>query len=68
LDTTIQKQTQITVNKTCTLLQTTGGKDEPNIVSMRKPQHGSQNAKTHNRTTQKYWKDEQHGSHQKSWG
>ena len=23
------------VNKTCTLLQTTGGKDEPNIVLMR---------------------------------
>ena len=39
LDTTIQKQTQITVNKTCTLPQTTGGKDEQNIVSMRKPQH-----------------------------
>ena len=35
LDTTIQKQTQITVNKTCTLPQTTGGKDEQNIVSMR---------------------------------
>ena len=24
------------INKTCTLLQTTGGKDEPNIVLMRK--------------------------------
>jgi len=24
------------VNKTCALLQTTGGKDEPNIVCMRK--------------------------------
>ena len=27
------------VNKTCALLQTTGGKDEPTIVCMRKSQH-----------------------------
>jgi hypothetical protein len=44
------------VNKTWALLQTTGGKDEPNIVFMRKwsrkSQHGIQNVKTHNRTTQ----------------
>jgi hypothetical protein len=39
------------VNKTRALLQTTGGKDEPNIVCMRKSQHGSQNVKTHNRRT-----------------
>ena len=32
LDTTIRKHT----NKTCALLQTTGGQDEPNIVFMRK--------------------------------
>jgi hypothetical protein len=34
------------LNKTWTLLQTIGGKDEPNIIFMR-------NVKTHNRTTQK---------------
>ena len=38
-------------NKTWTLLQTTGGKDEPNIVFMLKSQqtsqHGTRNAKTH---------------------
>jgi hypothetical protein len=42
------------VNKT--YLQTTGGKDEPNIGFMRKSyqtsQHGTQNIKTHNKTTQ----------------
>ncbi len=40
------------VNKTCVLLQTTGGKDEPNFVCMRKSQrtsqHGTQTVKTHN--------------------
>ena len=45
------------VNKTCSLLQTTGGKDEPNIVLMRKSlrtsQHGTQNVNTHNRKKQK---------------
>jgi hypothetical protein len=44
------------VNKTCVLQQTTGGKDEQNIVIMQKSyrtsQHGTQNVKTHNRTTQ----------------
>ena len=30
------------VNKTCTFLQTTGGKDEPMIVCMRKSQHRTQ--------------------------
>jgi len=39
------------------LLQTTGGKDEPNIVfmwkSQRTSQHGTQNGKTQNWTTQK---------------
>jgi hypothetical protein len=47
------------VYKTWTLLKTTGGKDEPNIVPMWKPQqtpqHGTQSVKTHNRTTQKIW-------------
>jgi hypothetical protein len=37
------------VNKTCALLQTTGGRDEPNIIIMRKLQRTS-----HNGTTQKY--------------
>jgi hypothetical protein len=41
------------VNKTWTLLQTTGSKDEPNIVCMRKSRHGTQNVKTHNRGAQK---------------
>ena len=56
------------INKTWTLLQTTGGKNEPNIVSkrrsQRKSQHGTKNVKTHNRTTQKAKKDEQQGPHQ----
>jgi hypothetical protein len=42
------------VNKTRDILQTTGGKDEPNIVLMRKSsrtsQHGTPNVKTHNMT------------------
>jgi hypothetical protein len=42
-----------TFNKTCALLQTTGGKDESNVICMRKSQHGSQSVKTHNRRTQK---------------
>ena len=45
------------INKTWILLQATGGKNEPNIVSkrrsQRKSQHGTKNVKTHNRTTQK---------------
>jgi fructose/tagatose bisphosphate aldolase len=40
------------VNMTRALLQTTGDKDEPNIVCMRNSQHGTQNVKTHNRRTQ----------------
>ena len=37
LETTMHKQTKQNVNKTCALLPTTGGKDEPNIILMRKP-------------------------------
>jgi len=48
----------------CALLQTTGSKDTPNIVVMRKSQwtsqHGTQNVKIHNKTTQKI----KHGPHQ----
>ena len=33
---TLSKQTQIYVNKISPVLQTNGGKDEPNIVFMRK--------------------------------
>ena len=40
------------VNKTWSLLQTTGGKDEPYIVFMWTSQHRTQNVNTHNRTTQ----------------
>ena len=39
-------------NKTWALLQTTGGRDEPNIVCMRKSQHGTQSVKTYTRRTQ----------------
>jgi hypothetical protein len=52
--TQLYANTQKNVNKTCTLLQTTGGKDEPTIDFMRKAQrtsqHGTQNVKTHKRT------------------
>ena len=46
------------VDKTWTLLQTTGGKDKPNIVLCGNrngwtSQHGTEIVKTHNRTTQK---------------
>ena len=46
------------INKTCALLQTTEGKDEPNIVfnggkSLQTSQHGTQSVKIHNSTTQK---------------
>jgi hypothetical protein len=48
-------------NKTRTLLQTTRCKDEPNIIYMRKsvrtPQHGTQNVKTHNMKTQNKLQD-----------
>ena len=40
------------VNKTWALLHTTGSKDEPTIVCMRKSQHGTQSVKTHNRRPQ----------------
>ena len=40
------------VNKTCVLLLTTSGKDDPNIVFMRTSQHETQNVITHNRTIQ----------------
>ena len=51
-----------TVNKIWALLQTAGGRDEPNIACMRKSQHGTQNVKTHIRKTQKDKINEQHGS------
>jgi hypothetical protein len=41
------------VNKTWALLQTTGGRDEPSIVCMRKSQHGTQKAKPLDRRTHK---------------
>jgi hypothetical protein len=52
----MHKQTNTNnVNKTMSLLQTTGDEVKPNIVPMQKSQwtsqHGTQNAKTHNRTT-----------------
>jgi len=51
------QSTTTNTSKTCALLQTTRGKDEPNVVFLRKSQrtsqHGTQNVKTHNRTTQK---------------
>ena len=57
------------VNKTWAFIQTTGSKDEPNIVfirkSLRTSQHGTQNIKTHNRTTQKTKKTEQHVPYQR---
>ena len=56
------------VNKTADLLEAIGGKDEPNIdymwKSSRTSQHETQNVKTHNRTTQKTKKNEQHGHNQ----
>ena len=52
LDTTIRKQTQITLTRHEPSYKQHGGKDEPTIVCMRKSQHGTQNVKTHNRRTQ----------------
>jgi hypothetical protein len=52
LDTTIRKQTQITLIRHEPSYKQRGGKDEPTIVCMRKSQHGTQNVKTHNRRTQ----------------
>jgi ribosomal protein L14E/L6E/L27E len=54
-DTNMYKNTN-NVNKTWAFLQTTGGKDQTNIVFMQKSaptsHHGTQNVKTHNRTMQ----------------
>ena len=58
LDTTIRKQTQITLPRYEPSYQQLEAKNEPTIVCMRKSQHGTQNVTTHNRRTQ----DEQHGS------
>jgi len=48
-------QTYTKNNKTRAILQTTGGKDEPNIVLMRKSyrtsQHGTEHVKRYYRTT-----------------
>ena len=48
-------QTYTKNNKRRAILQTTGGKDEPNIVLMRKSyrtsQHGTEHVKRHHRTT-----------------
>jgi hypothetical protein len=56
MDNTLRKQTQIT-QITQTRHQPSykqhRGKDEPNMVFMRTSQHGTQNVKTHNKTTQK---------------
>ena len=56
LDINIHKHTS-KQNKTRALPQTTGGKDESNIVLMRKSyltsQHGTEDAKRHYRTTEK---------------
>ena len=50
-------QTYTKNNNTGALIQTTGGKDEPNIVLMGKlyltSQHGTEHVKRHYRTTQK---------------
>jgi hypothetical protein len=46
----------INVNKTWALLQTSGGKDEPNIIYLEivaDNTHGTQDVKKHNMTTQK---------------
>ena len=46
------------VNQTWAVIHTTGGKDEPNIIFMRKSyrtsQHSTQSVKTNNRTTRDY--------------
>jgi hypothetical protein len=52
LDTTIRKQTQITLIRHAPSYKQRGGKDEPTIVCMRKSQPETQNVKTHNRKTQ----------------
>ena len=52
LDTTIRKQTQITLIRHEPSYKQLEVKNEPTIVCMRKSQHGTQNVKTHNRRTQ----------------
>ena len=52
LDTTIRKQTEITLIRHGPSYKQRGGKHNPTIVCMRKSQHGTQNVKTHNRRTQ----------------
>ena len=52
LDTTIRKQTQITLPRYEPSYQQLEVKNEPTIVCMRKSQHGTQNVTTHNRRTQ----------------
>ena len=52
LDTTIRKQTQITLIRHEPSYKQLEVKNEPTIVCMRKSQHGTQNLKTHNRRTQ----------------
>jgi len=46
-DTTMRNQTHCNINKTQAPLQTTGGKDEPNIALMRTSQHRTKNVKTY---------------------
>ena len=52
LDTTIRKQTQITLIRHEPSYKQLEVKNEPTIVCMRKSQHGTQNVMTHNRRTQ----------------
>jgi hypothetical protein len=52
LDTTIRKQTQITLIRHEPSYKQLEVKNEPTIVCMRKSQHGTQNVKTHNRRIQ----------------
>ena len=52
LDTTIRKQTQITLIRHEPSYKQLEVKDKPTIVCMRKSPHVTQNVKTHNRRTQ----------------
>ena len=52
LETTIRKQTQITLIRHEPSYKQLEVKNEPTIGCMRKSQHGTQNVKTHNRRTQ----------------
>jgi len=54
LDTTNAHKHKENANKTCAILQTTGGRDEPNIVFLWKSERTSrQKVKTNNMTAQK---------------